>query len=116
MNLDLVEDDYLSLLTPSNTSAQLKKEDLEGLDGDEEGSASKYGGGAKRTRNWKIMMDSVGKQDQASSTEEENGGVFVPELTQGRLIEHLLETNDKLIRVCLDYQNRGWINDPDFAL
>ncbi|KAI9229252.1 MAG: hypothetical protein DHS80DRAFT_22519 [Piptocephalis tieghemiana] len=40
---------------------------------------------------------------------------FVPELTP-RVVETVLQVNSELIRVCIDYQNRGWINDPDLAI
>ncbi|RKP14628.1 hypothetical protein BJ684DRAFT_15055 [Piptocephalis cylindrospora] len=52
-------------------------------------------------------LNSVGEEVERAS--------FVPELTP-RVVETVLQVNSELIRVCIDYQNRGWINDPDLAI
>ncbi|RKP23344.1 hypothetical protein SYNPS1DRAFT_30918 [Syncephalis pseudoplumigaleata] len=48
-------------------------------------------------------------------TDEVDRPSFIPELSP-RVIETVLQVNMELIRLCVEYQNRGWFQDPDYAI
>ncbi|KAK9700725.1 hypothetical protein K7432_012056 [Basidiobolus ranarum] len=40
---------------------------------------------------------------------------LLPEFS-ARNVQMVLDINSELIRVCVDFQNKGWVNDPEFAI
>ncbi|KAI9596964.1 hypothetical protein BDF19DRAFT_412493 [Syncephalis fuscata] len=48
-------------------------------------------------------------------TDEVDRPSFVAELSP-RVVETVLQVNMELIRLCVEYQNRGWFQDPDYAI
>ncbi|RKP05745.1 hypothetical protein THASP1DRAFT_32417 [Thamnocephalis sphaerospora] len=58
---------------------------------------------------------STKRESDEAVTDEVDRPSFVPELS-ARVIETVLQINTELIRLCVEYQNRGWFQDPDFAI
>ncbi|ORY33652.1 hypothetical protein LY90DRAFT_512007 [Neocallimastix californiae] len=66
-----------------------------------------------------LQNTSANNKNKLTSKGEDSGSVLQPVLVPQlgySAIQNVLEINKKLIKVLIEYQNYGWIEDPDFII